>query len=200
MSYLQDITADTNDARLNQLVQESLGDIWGTLNDLEQSQRLCEAYEYRQALSDQRAIDGLLAIQSRSSSSPNPFLPLPIHSPPRPRVDPFLVHSPSAMQSTTPRAESQSSASALTDDLASIDLMAEYTKKLFRHIVTCNDPSPHPKPAVPLRLPYFMIEDAQHVAELVGKAYGNQSKPSFATYLHVVDRLFSLRTPSITYI
>ena len=56
MSHLHAITGDTDDEALRQLVRDSLKDKWSFLNDLEQTQLLYEAHEYRKQLMDQRPI------------------------------------------------------------------------------------------------------------------------------------------------
>jgi hypothetical protein len=63
MSHLYEITADTNDEALSQLIHDSVEGKWSFLNDLQQTQLLYEAHEYRQQLRDQGAISNLLEAQ-----------------------------------------------------------------------------------------------------------------------------------------
>ena len=179
MSYLQTITTDMTDECLNLLLQNSMGDQWWSLNDLQQSQLLSEAYEYCQALCDQQAINELLAVQPRFSSTPRHWSPLPTHSFFHPHAAPLPLNPLPAMQPTMPSAQQQSCTPVLTDDLTFCPsfyrayTMAEYTWELFKHMATHDHAVPHPMLTIPLELPYSMIKDAHHIAELAGRAYHN---------------------------
>jgi hypothetical protein len=114
MSHLHAITGDTDDEALRQLVRDSLKDKWSFLNDLEQTQLLYEAHEYRKQLMDQRPIIDLLDAQPRfpvatshCSSSPTPF--------------PYKGFSPYFYTAYT---------------------MATYSRELFRHLQNSSHPKP----------------------------------------------------------
>jgi hypothetical protein len=180
MSYLQAITADTSDECLTQLLQDNMRDQWWSLNDLEQSQLLYEAYQYRQELCDRKAIADLLAVQPRSSFKVDRRSPLPTHPTLHPLLAPLPVNRSPALQMSI-FSPPRSSPLLLPDSgVLSISTyraytMAEYTRELFKHVATRDDPAPHPRPLIPFELPYFMIEDAHHIAELAGQAYHNRS-------------------------
>jgi hypothetical protein len=167
MPYFEAITADTTNETLNQLVRDSLTDKWFSLNDLEQAQLLYEAHEYRQRLVDQRAINELLAIQPRFPNKTAHPPPLSTHSSLRPAMGTAPSQASPASWMTRDQTFSPFFQVANT--------MAEFSRELFRHITINN----HPKPSIPLKLSYPMIEDAHHIAQLVAEAYHNRSVSSW---------------------
>ena len=176
MSYLHFITTDMTDESLNSLVKNSMSDEWGCLNDLQQSQLLYEAFEHRQHLSDQRAINDLLAVQPRFPSIPHHHPTVATHSLLRP-TDTSSASSPTMKPGQSPSLPSPVPPSALhfSPFFHRAHTMATYTQELFKHAVTQGNDLGNQMPAIPLELPYSMIEDAHHVAQVAAKAYRNPS-------------------------
>jgi hypothetical protein len=181
MSYLQAITADATDECLTQLVKDSLGDEWQSLNDLKQAQLVYQAHEHRQGLRDQVAISDLLAVQPLFSLPSNRRSPSPAYSSLHPDVAPLPVNPQPALQPTMLYAEAEESTPVLLDRLTFSPLfhsactMAKYSRVLFSHMVTINDYTADKNPAIPPELSYSMVEDARHIAELAARAYHNRS-------------------------
>ena len=179
MSYRKGITAEMSDVQLNLLVQAGMGDRWWTLNDLQQSQLLYEVYEHRQQLCDQGAINGLLDVRPRLSLISNrhsPLFTLPflgeISAPP-------INQEPAAESSTPPKSQfcqANMTNKANISPFCHANVMAEYTRRLFQHLVTVDRAEPYHMPLFPFQLPYSAIEDAHHIAALAAKAYHNPSR------------------------
>lgn len=176
MSYRKEITATMSDVQLNLLVQAGMGDRWWTLNDLQQSQLLYEAYEHRQQLCDQGAINALLDVRPRLpfiSDRRPPLFTLPFLG----EISaPSINQEPAAESSTPPKSQFCPENMTNKANICEANVMAEYTRQLFQHLVTVDGAEPHHMPLLPFQLPYSGIEDAHHIAALAAKAYHNPSR------------------------
>ena len=116
-----------------------------------------------------------LSLSSDGCSTLLPFLFLRKNLPPPTPVN----QKPAAESSTPPKSQFCQANMINKADISPFcqaNIMAEYTRRLFQHLVKVDSAEPYRMPHFPFQLPYSAMEDAHHIAALAAKAYQNPSR------------------------